>query len=536
MNRFILATACLFVVSLVAGCSPADAQPDARIEPPAHATLLMPFDDGLCGCEGAVNPFAAIGNCKLVEVPGRAGKVLEMEGHDPFPGGKKRWSWDKSAIVIDGRNVPDDAATVGFSMRFKDNHSWTDNRRTWLAVLVPKSDGLFGSGKFDGTGLAVWKDAKNDLVLCEYQFATGRIGSMFNKGLDLAEPDNIVCRIPAGHLKEDAWARVRFGWSRKTSTVWLALDDKVASGKVTFGKSPVHVLMVGTPPKINYVDDIGLDGCVDDIVVTKQTPADDKLAAFEMPARRPPMATPPTRRRKAVHLVGDQPGETMEALLRTHYDLCLDLQQVGGWCFSAAWPSHMYFLSTKVVMPYTRTHFNGSKDQNSAQGALRLMSGYLCLGDKRYLDGAERTAETLLALQGDDGGWPYNAEWIPQEKRFMVYRPDIAPLEDHVQSHPTALMMLLYELTGKEKYKKAAERGVQFIMMTQNPNGSWSHHWNRKIKAGQSARGHVYGGEINDNTTSDQMNVMLLQYRRTGDIKYLASWLRAVDWLASAFI
>jgi hypothetical protein len=42
-------------------------------------------------------------------------------------------------------------------------------------------------------------------------------------------------------------------------------------------------------------------------------------------------------------------------------------------------------------------------------------------------------------------------------------------------------------------------------------------------------------GEINDYATSDAMNIMLVMYRRTHDVDYLARYLRGADWLVRVF-
>ncbi|MFW5799011.1 MAG: pectate lyase, partial [Planctomycetota bacterium] len=515
--------------------TPIDAQPIEKLDP--SLTLMIPFDDGMHGCRGSINPFAAIGHAELAADPARPGKVLHLAGHRDPETDKLLTDHHRSAVVIDGRNVPEEAATIGVSVRFGKGFGWSDGKKTWLLTLAPALPGLFARVDIPATGLAVWKDETNDLVLGEYRFGDGRLSPVFASGHEIAEPDRVVCRIPTGKLADDAWARVRLGFDRKSSTVWLALDDRIEKGKVEFAGPRYNALIVACPPKLNWVKQAGLNGWIDDVVVSRETPAKDAGVALEMPAERPAMAKPEPARRVAVHLADSEPGATMEAMVRAHCTMVLEQQSVGGWRFSTAWPSGLDFLSRSVVYPYTKNFFNGSKDQNSAYCASMLIAGYFAVGDDAFLKGAEKTAETLLALQGDDGAWPSNAYWDEQEQTFVVSsRPHYASIEDHIQTMPIVLMMTLHNLTGKEVYQKSAQKGVDFLVMAQNPNGSWSHHWNRKIKAGQSARGHVYGGELNDSTTTDPMRLMLLMYRRTGEIKYLASWLRAAEWFRDAFI
>ena len=77
----------------------------------------------------------------------------------------------------------------------------------------------------------------------------------------------------------------------------------------------------------------------------------------------------------------------------------IDTQRHGGWVFTHAFPSGMRFLSTKVVLPNPERYFNGAKDGNSAYGAFWMAAAYDVLGEKAYLEAAERTAETQLKLQ-----------------------------------------------------------------------------------------------------------------------------------------
>ena len=97
--------------------------------------------------------------------------------------------------------------------------------------------------------------------------------------------------------------------------------------------------------------------------------------------------------------------------------------------------------------------------------------------------------------------------------------------------------MLLHKVTGREEYKKAADEGLAFMLRTQNPNGSWSHHWDLEENIGEAAQSkYKNAGELNDDATQDQMTMMLAAYRITGDIQYLGAHLRAADWIRSAFI
>lgn len=505
---------------------------------PKHFRLVCVFEQGLHAARGAVNPFSASGGVKVVQVGGDRGGVARFEGHDPTPEGNRR-SWEKSALIFDGKNVPG-VGTLGLRIRWPGKRHWADNARTWLAVLVPRVGYGRESLGEQGTGLALLKDKDNALVLGAYQFQDGRLDHYFRSrksGMEVAEPDAAPLRIDVGKLSRGEWTSVRMAWDCRAGRVWLGVDGRVESAQFKLRPSAFLCLLIGTPPNIGYTEQRGFDGEIDDLVVDARTPADAPNAGLEIPAALPAMAAADTAMEKAVHLPNDPWAAKWEATLRTHLKRVLEAQQSGGWAYSVAFPSMLRFLSSKVVIPYRDECVACSKEQNSAGAAVRLLGAYEALGDAAYLQGAEKTAKMLLTLQQPAGNWVYSA-WIEPDtgKVLHILRADLAPFEDHVQSHPVLLMWRLHQITGKPEYEQAAARGVEFILKGQNPNGSWSHHYTLKLKCGQAARGYRNAGEINDYATTDQMMVMLAAYRRTGESRYLASYLRAGDWLVSAFI
>ena len=163
---------------------------------PPHLRLVCTFDQGMHACKGAVNPFAAAGNVEIVKEGERS--VAKFQGHDPTPQGERR-PWEKSAMIFDGANIPAEAGTVAFKVRWAGKRHWSDGQRTWLAVLAP----YVGHGGKElgeeGTGLALLKDKDNSLVLGVYQFYDDRLSHYFTSrksGLDVAEPDAVPIRIP----------------------------------------------------------------------------------------------------------------------------------------------------------------------------------------------------------------------------------------------------------------------------------------------------------------------------------------------------
>ncbi len=526
-NRLALLAA-IVVVAHLSACAPAASLP-------SDVKLYCAFEEGLHASEGAANPFSASGYVTVEPGGAERGNVAHFRGHEGRPVPKR------SAMVFDGVNLPAERGTVGMLLRCSGQRTWADGQRTWLMALVPQVGECLSITTDNGTGLLLYKDSDNALVLGAYQFHDARLNPEFRSaasGFDIAEPDQIVARVPVEELPADGWVSIRVGWDRATRKAWLGVGDTVESSSVEYRPAPWLCLLLGSPPSTRYNEAIGFDGDIDDLIVDARTPGEAPGAGLTPPDPAPAMAQPETGEIPVITLKDDPVGSVYEQVVRGHLDNVVRLQEKhGGWTFSGAWPSGMWFLSTKVVIPYTHNYFNGSKDGNSAACAMQLLIGYAALGETRYLEAAERTAATLIRLQDPQGCWPYGGIYDPETDTFTRISPGTAALQDHVQAHPTLLLMLLHKITGKQEYQEAAERGLAFMLKTQNPNGSWSHHWDLEENIGEAAQSqYKNAGELNDDATQDQMMMMLAAYRMTGEVEYLAAFLRAADWIKSAFI
>ncbi len=502
----------------------------AQGDVPGHLRMILPFEDGVHACEGAAQPFVAAGNVQLIPAEDRRGNVLRFRALEP----------DKpSALVIAGVNLPHEKGTVGAWFRLQNDTENDARRNVWLLSLIPRVGEPFrvlpGS---KGTGLAVVQEKNGTMALYVYQLGQSNQDMFFGAGIDLAEPDTVAIRIPLPTEGRNAWHHVRLGWNRTDRTVWLAVDDVQRQARVDFRPAVSHCLLVGSPPLLHARNGVGLLGDIDDLVIDARDPASAPGAGRDKPQTLPKMAARRPMRESAQSLTDSPLGEPLETMVRTHLRMVMDSQTHGGWAYTRTWPSGMNFLSTGVVVPYSQRYFCNSKDQTSAYAAILLATAYDVLADHRYLAAAKKTADAYLQFQAPRGWWPYSAVHHPEQRRLApLGHPRQAPLEDHVQAYPIVLMQIMHRLTGDAKYWQAAEKGVELILHTQNPNGSWPHRYDLALDRGLGARSKYHqGGCINDNATSDQMRVMLLAYRQTGEPKYLASVLKAADWLVEAFI
>jgi hypothetical protein len=145
----------------------------------------------------------------------------------------------------------------------------------------------------NGTGLLLYKDSDNSLVLGAYQFHDGRLTPDFRSaesGYEIAEPDQIVARIPVAELSADGWVPVRVGWDREAQKAWLGVGDRLESNTVNYRPAPWLCLLLGTPPSFRYNEAIGFDGDIDDLIVETRTPDEAAVAGLTPPDPAPAMA------------------------------------------------------------------------------------------------------------------------------------------------------------------------------------------------------------------------------------------------------
>ena len=90
----------------------------------------------------------------------------------------------------------------------------------------------------------------------------------------------------------------------------------------------------------------------------------------------------------------------------------------------------------------------------------------------------EDIADNLLRYQNTDGGWPKNIDWLgilsaDSVKKALKERYRRSTLDNRNTFPQIEYLADVYSLTGKKKYRKAAERGLEYILSTQKDNGGW---------------------------------------------------------------
>ena len=489
-------------------------------------TLYATFDRDTHAGRAAGVPYAS-GSRTAVVPGGAAGQALQADDR-------------LSNVVYPGRdNLPGTAGTLRLFLKSAPGANlWNDGKEHWIAAAerdCPYPDPLTLPADYPGFHLLLYKSAENEIVF----------GLNNTAGKDLREKDGelpahppaVALRRGCAGLDPGAWHEVVLSWDAGRRRTWLRVGDSLQEGRIPegFRAGAFRYLMLATHPNI-YTKRQGLWlGLLDELLVSDR-PLDRWLGRGAPTEARRAEAAPPAWPRSQANLFKDEPLATHEAHLRMFLDtLARQRNRTGGWTFSFHYPSGMHFLSSKVRAPIPDTWYNNSKDGTSTLAALRYAFAYRVLGEKAYLDVAVKAGESVLAAQQAGGWWPYS--WAETPKGMVpLFSDGRAPIEDHTQTGPIFLMLMLHRVTNEARYLKAAEAGLDFLIRAQNPNGSWSHHYSLEKKAGESAIGRPNAGELNDYTTTGPMSAMLLAYRLTGQKRFLDAYLGGVNWIRDAFI
>ena len=324
--------------------------------------------------------------------------------------------------------------------------------------------------------------------------------------------------LPVEDVTTDQWHSIIASWDRATGQAWVALDGRGVTGKVAFPQFPAEaqVFYIGGGHNAKYGEGLMLEGL-----------ELDELAVYNVPVSV--LEAAPTKLAEAdtMLLMRSNRGA------RLSYDRISDLQRWGGWMSRYTWPTQIgsFAQGRRNIGP--ETAISNDKGRATPHIAAKMLYASEVLDDARYFDVARRSAEFLLAAQDKRGFWV--SQYImtvngiePQETGEQV------KLQDEVQAHPIFFLAYIYRLTGEKEYLDALKRGGEFLLNAQNPNGSWSHHYNATRGMGETRNKHPQGGELNDRTMNDGINVMLLMYHITKDRKYVEAIRRAGQWLIDA--
>ncbi|MEZ5401737.1 MAG: pectate lyase [Bryobacteraceae bacterium] len=220
---------------------------------------------------------------------------------------------------------------------------------------------------------------------------------------------------------------------------------------------------------------------------------------------------------------------------------------------------HYYYAED---LSYGRSEHGEGLTQIEVQRDATPMAGMAFLeafdatGDRFYLDAASNAAHALVAGQLCSGGWDYLVEFDPALRKKYPYRKEYdcasaslpaAPpttLDDNVTQAATRLLMRVDKaLDFKDAaIHEAARYALDHLISAQYPNGAWPQRYTKFPDAARhpvkkasypESWSRKWPGEIykeyytfNDNSISDDIDMMLEAARIYGERRYLDSALK----------
>ena len=250
----------------------------------------------------------------------------------------------------------------------------------------------------------------------------------------------------------------------------------------------------------------------------------------------------------AYHHTGDR--HYLEAARQAGYCLVRGQLQSGGWDYRISFdPQQRKRYAYRVDAQLEGRHDRNTStlDDNATQAALRLLMQLdetLQFKDQKIHEAAEYGLERLLAVQYPIGAWPQRFTAPPDPAEFPVKKAGYPEswsrtypktgysafytFNDNAINDVINVMFMAAKVYSDDRYRAAADRGGQFILLAQmpEPQPAWAQQYDADMHPAWARRFEppsITGGE-----SQGVMRSLLQLYRQTGDKKYLEPIPRAV--------
>lgn len=165
-------------------------------------------------------------------------------------------------------------------------------------------------------------------------------------------------------------------------------------------------------------------------------------------------------------------------------------------------------------------------------GGLVLLDGFHRTGDARYLAGARRAGDVLVATQLASGGWSSEvpvhgallARWFRWLNRWTA-------LDDDVTSGAARFLAALWAATGEPAYRASADRAFDLLLAAQLPGGAWPLTWREPRWLRTVSPSFEDLPSTNDAATAGPIVALLDGARLLGRADLRAAARRGGDWL-----
>ena len=179
-----------------------------------------------------------------------------------------------------------------------------------------------------------------------------------------------------------------------------------------------------------------------------------------------------------------------------------------------------------------------------------FIEAWKATGDEVYLTYARQAANALIYGQHPLGGWHYvidfdkpgldrwysdvfsQFKWGMEEYRHYYGN---CTYDDETTQGATRFLLHLYMTTLEPAYRGPLLRALDFILMSQYPNGAWPQRYPLRyefVHDGLADYTSYY--TLNDNSMRDILNVLIEAWEKLGDERYLKAALRGADFMIAA--
>lgn len=208
-------------------------------------------------------------------------------------------------------------------------------------------------------------------------------------------------------------------------------------------------------------------------------------------------------------------------------DLLLDIQLPGGGWFSEM-PVHGRALAFwfKWYVPWA------TLDDDVTTGAVRLLLDlYEATGDPRYLAGADRGLDLLVAAQLPSGAWPltHRPVWL---RTVTPSFEDLPSLNDAATASVIRTLIIGAEVLDRPDLLEAAVRGGDWLLRSRYaaPNAAWAQQYD---EAGRAVPGRAFEPvALASWETRHALDALVALSRAVGDDRYCKAIEESVAWLS----
>jgi len=470
--------------------------PDQPLERDLHTVLLAHLDsDQNSDADYARTYPAEIGCWSDPTAEGRFGLGAKVAGKDR---GMLMWSG------VD--NFPQRRGTVEFWVKcLPDENLWTNDEDRWFFFAFGDNSSYPGRAE---QNIVLYKDGEDSLLHFAINWV-GMWGGRVRHIFDYEGYDKFDLTLPVAHLDPNAWHHLLISWDHKPpGQMWLLIDGEgrhAVWGRDSEprGFAPLRYYQFGG---VGYTwwDYPVLQGAIDEIRIQDQAVV-ERLTGAQVP-ERPQLDT-------AALL-------PMQDTAREWLDFMLTVQRNGAWITELNYPS---------LTPCDWQHAGLNDDSATGFGRM-FLDAYRLWGDERYLRAACALGNFYIKSMYPGGGWGQWSFFNPDGSTKPYWT--IANFEEWTQSTPIRYLSALYNITGLEAYREAANQTGELILRSQSEEGWWP--WGAETGPKETRNEYMIGPTLNDWAMNCCMEDCLLLYHLTGDQRYLDAVFRAGEWFIAS--